>query len=163
MLTAAVIGREFDLDILVEVTDVGEDDAIDLLDQASAARLIEEASSLGRYSFVHTLTRETLHDSLGPTRRARLHHRVAEAIERLRANSRDDHLGALAYHYAMAGTDVVKAVEYAQRAGDQSLARGSPTKTAATQFERGLALLNVQDRARCDLLLGLAEARPSRW
>jgi hypothetical protein len=140
------------------VTGVGEDDAIDLLDDACAARLIEEAGHAGRYSFVHALTRETLHDSLGSTRRARLHHRVAEAIERQRSANLEDDLGVLAYHYATSGSDMAKAVEYATRAGEHSLARLAHEEAAA-QFERGLAVPGAPDRARCDLLLGLAEAR----
>jgi class 3 adenylate cyclase/tetratricopeptide (TPR) repeat protein len=158
LTAAAVIGRDFQLDLVVEVAGVTEDDAIDLLDEAAAARLVEETGVTGEYSFVHALTRETLHDALGPTRRARLHHRVAEAIEARRSSDLDDQLGALAYHYAMAGSNLAKAVEYAGRAGEQSLARLAHEEAAA-QFERGLAALNSQDSARCDLLLGLAEAR----
>jgi tetratricopeptide (TPR) repeat protein len=95
---------------------------------------------------------------LGDARRARLHRRVAEAIESRRASHIDDQLGALAYHYAEAGTELAKAVEYSRRAGDQALARLAHEEATA-QFERGLALLGSQDVARCDLLLGLAEAR----
>ncbi len=61
---AAVIGREFDLDVLVEITGDTEDTILDLLDDATEARVVEETSSAGRYSFLHTLTREALHDSL---------------------------------------------------------------------------------------------------
>jgi tetratricopeptide (TPR) repeat protein len=83
---------------------------------------------------------------------------VAEAIEARRGDELEDQLSALAYHYAEAGTELAKAVEYSRRAGDQALARLAHEE-AATQFERGLALLSAQDRGRCDLLLGLAEAR----
>ncbi len=132
---------------------------LDALERACTARLVEEvAGAIGRYSFVHALTREALYDSLGATRRARLHRRVAEAIESRYADDLEDHFGALAFHYAAAGTDVPKAVEYAGLAGDQALARLAH-EDAARQFERGLDLLAEQDRARCDLLLGLAEAR----
>ena len=132
---------------------------LDALERACTARLVEEvAGTIGRYSFVHALTREALYDSLGATRRARLHRRVAEAIESRYTDDLEDHFGALAFHYAAAGTDVPKAVEYAGLAGDQALARLAH-EDAARQFERGLDLLAEQDRARCDLLLGLAEAR----
>ncbi len=155
----ALMGREFDLDLLVDVAGDDEDTVLDALEQACTARLVEEvAGAIGRYSFVHALTREALYDSLGATRRARLHRRVAEAIESRYAEDLEDHFGALAFHYAAAGTDVPKAVEYAGLAGDQALARLAH-EDAARQFERGLDLLAEQDRARCDLLLGLAEAR----
>jgi predicted ATPase len=156
---AAVIGRGFDLDLLVDVAGDDEDDVLDALERACTARLVEEDSSaIGRYSFVHALTRDALYDSLGVARRARLHRRVAEAIESRYADDLEDHFGALAFHYSAAGTDLRKAVEYSGRAGEQAMVRLAH-EDAAKQFERGLALLAEQDRARCDLLLGLAEAR----
>jgi len=156
---AALIGREFELDLLVDVAGDDEDTVLDALERACAARLVEEVTgTIGRYSFVHALTREALYDSLGATRRARLHRRVAEAIEARYADDLEDHFAALSFHYAAAGTDVPKAVEYAGLAGRQALTRLAH-EDAAKQFERGLELLAEQDRARCDLLLGLAEAR----
>ena len=154
---AAVIGREFDLDLLIEITGDDEDDLLDLLDEAVAARVVEETSMQGRYSFLHALTREALHDALSATRRARLHLRVAHAIENLRAARIDDYLGVLAYHYAAAGSDNTKAVEYAERAGEQALGRLAHEE-AAQYFERGLALAAATGATRCDLLFGLAEA-----
>jgi tetratricopeptide (TPR) repeat protein len=159
LTTAAVIGREFDLDVLVAVAGVDEDDALDAIERACTARLLEEVTGeLGRYSFVHALTREALYDSLSATRRARVHRRVAETIEAQYADDLEDHYAALAFHYAEAGTQVPKAIEYAGRAGAQALVRLAHEEATA-QFERGLALLAEQDRSRCDLLLGLAEAR----
>ena len=154
---AAVIGREFDLDLLIEITGDDEDALLDLLDEAVAARVVEETSMPGRYSFLHALTREALHDALSATRRARLHLRVAHAIESLRAARIDDYLGVLAYHYAAAGSDTTKAVEYAERAGEQALRRLAHEE-AAQYFERGLALEAATGATRRDLLFGLAEA-----
>ena len=86
---AAVIGREFDLDLLIEITGDDEDDLLDLLDEAVAARVVEETSTQGLYSFVHALTREALHDSLSATRRARLHlpRRAGDRAPRARRDS----------------------------------------------------------------------------
>src|SRR5262245_56935247 len=156
---AALMGREFDLDLLVDVAGDDEDADLDALEGACTARLIDEVTgTMSRYSFVHALTREALYDSLGATRRARLHRRVAEAIESRHRDDLEDHYGALAFHYSAAGTDLPKAVEYAGLAGEQALT-SLAHEDAAKQFERGLGLLAEQDRARCDLLLGLAEAR----
>jgi class 3 adenylate cyclase/tetratricopeptide (TPR) repeat protein len=155
----SVIGREFDLDVLLRVSGDGEDVALDRIEDACAARLLEEvAGSIGRYSFVHALTKEALYDSLSATRRARLHHRVAEALESARAAEIDDHLGELAFHYAAAGAELPKAVMYARRAGELAL-RQLAHEEAAVHFDRGLAVLQAHDGDRCDLLLGLAEAR----
>jgi len=155
----SVIGREFDLDVLLDVAGDDEDTALDRIEDACAAQLVDEvAGSIGRYTFVHALTRDALYDSLSTTRRARLHRRVAEALERERAGELDDHLGELAYHYAAAGAQLPKAVEYARRAGDLAL-RQLAHEEAAIHFDRGLTLLQAHDGVRCDLLLGLAEAR----
>ncbi len=92
----ALIGREFELDLLVDVAGDDEDTVLDALERACTARLVEEvAGTIGRYSFVHALTREALYDSLGATRRARLHRRVAEAIESRYADDLEDHFAAL--------------------------------------------------------------------
>ena len=63
----------------------------------------------------------------------------------------------LAYHYGCAGGESTKAVEYAQRAGEQSL-RQLAHEEAAHYFESGLSLAAATGAARCDLLFGLAEA-----
>ncbi|MCA1690969.1 MAG: hypothetical protein LC733_01765, partial [Actinobacteria bacterium] len=79
---AAVIGMEFDLGLASAATGLTESDMLDVLDEAKAAALvIEVPGRLGRFSFAHALVRHSLYDALGPTRRAHLHRKVAEALE----------------------------------------------------------------------------------
>jgi predicted ATPase len=144
---AAVIGRGFDLDLLVDVAGDDEDDVL----TRSSGRARPGSSTRTRAPSVAIRsctpspgTRSTTR-SASP-RRARLHRRVAEAIESRYADDLKDHFGALAFHYSAAGTDLPKAVEYSGRAGEQALARLAH-EDAAKQFERGLALLAEQDRA----------------
>ena len=108
---ASVIGREFDLQLLAEVVDLSEDATLDLLEGALAADLIADVAP-GRFGFVHALVEHTLYSSLRPTRRARLHRRVAEVIEEHGVEGR---LAELAYHWGEATTaqDIGKAFEYA--------------------------------------------------
>ena len=81
---AAMIGREFDLDVLSAASESDEDDVLDLLDAALAAGLVVEVGeSPGRYRFAHALIGHTLDQDLGATRRARLHRKVAAALEDL--------------------------------------------------------------------------------
>ncbi len=76
---AAVIGRDFDLDLLLAVLELSEDRLLDLLDEAVAASLLQEsAERAGRFTFTHALVEHTLYEDLGRARRARLHKRVAE-------------------------------------------------------------------------------------
>ena len=80
---AAVIGREFDLDLTAAVAEVEEDTLIELLEQASAATLVREVPGApGRYTFSHALVQHTIYQDIGGTRRARLHRQVAEELER---------------------------------------------------------------------------------
>ena len=59
--TAAVIGREFDLDLLVEATGADDDDVIEILERAHRAALVSETPGVaGRYSFSHALIQHTL-------------------------------------------------------------------------------------------------------
>ena len=78
--TAAVIGRDFDLRLLAEVADVDEDTALDVLDAAVAAALVRDVGT-DRYSFAHALVEHTLYEEVTPSRRGRIHRRIAEGIE----------------------------------------------------------------------------------
>ena len=79
---AAVIGRDFDFDLLDAVTDLGQEELLDVLDGAAGAVLVREVPDVpGRYSFSHALTQHTLYQGLPRVRRTRAHRQVAEAIE----------------------------------------------------------------------------------
>ncbi len=53
---AAVIGRDFDLDVLSRATKTSEDDLLDILDAAAAVALVGELSDApGRFNFTHAL------------------------------------------------------------------------------------------------------------
>jgi DNA-binding SARP family transcriptional activator len=167
---AALIGRDFELDLLERVVDLDEDALLDLLDLAVGAGLLSEVPSTpGRYSFTHALLRTTLEDELTATRRARLHRRIGEAIEQKFRDRPEPHLSELARHFAAAGPEEVdRAVSYALRAADQAGAR--------LAFEEAVELLRgalaarerdqpVDDGERARLLLALTDAvwRAGRW
>ena len=79
---AAVVGREFDLELLSAVVEIDEARLLDDLEAAVAASVLAESSEqVGRFRFVHALINQTLYDGLGATRRARMHQRVAQALE----------------------------------------------------------------------------------
>ena len=53
---AAVIGQEFDIDILASAAEIGEDDVLDLLEASARTALVQEADhQAGRYRFAHAL------------------------------------------------------------------------------------------------------------
>jgi class 3 adenylate cyclase/tetratricopeptide (TPR) repeat protein len=119
----AVVGREFDLDVVAQVAELSADELLDILDHCVAVRIVVEAPGVpGRFSFSHALIRQTLYEELGSTRRVVFHERVGRAIETLRAGRLDDQLGALAHHFleAAAVAGVATAVEYTTLAAQQA-------------------------------------------
>jgi class 3 adenylate cyclase/tetratricopeptide (TPR) repeat protein/KaiC/GvpD/RAD55 family RecA-like ATPase len=162
---AAVIGRDFDLDLLAAATTSTEGALLDVLDAAAAAALVRELAEIsGRYCFAHALIQHTLYEDLGPTRRARAHRQVAEALEDLHG----DHLGTrveeLARHWCNATqpVDLTKAVSYSQQAGDAALAALAPAD-ALRHYAQALNLHSqMQDPAPSlgiDLAIGLGTAQ----
>ena len=126
---AAVIGRDFDLAVLARATGTSEDELLDILDAATAASLVRElADSPGRYNFAHALIQHTLYEELGPTRRARAHRQVAEALEELCGDRPGVRIGELARHWfsATQPIDLDKAIRYSREAGDAALAALAP-------------------------------------
>src|SRR6185295_5857398 len=100
-----------------------------------------------RNRFSHALVRATLYDNLTAARRRSLHRHTAEAIEVIQLHHLDDHLPALAHHWAQSGADPEKAVEYATRAGDRALAQLAFDE-AANFLADALALLDPDDQRR---------------
>jgi class 3 adenylate cyclase len=165
LMSAAVIGRDFDLDLLGCIVPEDDDTLIDLLGAAVDASLVHERSErAGSFSFEHNLINHTLYDSLGPTRRSRLHRRVAEALEALCGGDPGPRVAELARHWtaATAPVEAVKAVAYCERAGERALADLAPDE-AARWFGQALDLLETSpgpDPAeRCRLAIGLGEAQ----
>ena len=75
MLTiASVLGQDFRIDALKRASDLSEDRLIELLEEASSARVIKDVPGFfGHYTFNHALIHETLYEDLTTTRRVRLH------------------------------------------------------------------------------------------
>jgi len=161
---AAVIGREFDVDLLARVTERSEDELLDLLDAATAVALLREVpNSPGRYCFSHALIQHTLYQDLGATRRARAHRQVAEAIEAIVGDRPGPRVGELAYHWLSATQPVntVKAINYARLAGEAALAALAPDD-AVRYFTQALQLVELapgDPLLACDLRLRLGQAQ----
>jgi class 3 adenylate cyclase len=131
---AAVIGRDFDLALLSRASTLPEDALLDILDAATAAALVREVPQRpGHYTFAHALIQHTIYQDLGPTRRARLHRQVADALEDLCGAHPGRRVGELARHWANATQpiDLAKAVTYAHLAGDAALEALAPADAMA--------------------------------
>lgn len=121
LAAAAVVGQEFDLGLAATVAGLDEDEALDAADEALRAGLLRSVEA-DRLSFAHALVRQTMVDELTPSRRIRMHRRVAEAIEHAYAGGLDEWAPALAFHWAAAGdqTPGGPAFRYAMQAGDRA-------------------------------------------
>lgn len=161
--TASVIGRDFDLALLVAATGRTHDELLDVLDAATAAALVRERAA-GEYSFAHALVQHTLYQSLGATRRARSHRQVALALADLAAHRPGTRAAELARHWASSGDplDAPKAVACSCRAGHAALTALAPAE-ALRHFENareiGATLHGLDDVLVLDLAIGLGTAQ----
>jgi DNA-binding SARP family transcriptional activator/tetratricopeptide (TPR) repeat protein len=145
---AAVAGRESSVGVLVQAADSDEDGVLDALDAGVIAGLLDEPRP-GRVRFVHALVRDTLVADVTRVRAARMHARIAAALE----GTGD--VAALAHHYARAGSP--KAVGYCVRAADLAEARYAHDVAAALLTD---AVTNsTEPGERADLLGRLLRAQ----
>ncbi len=162
LTAAAVTGRTFDLELLTQLVEPEEPELLVHLEAAvTASLLVESTDRVGRFTFAHALINHTLYQALGPTRRARMHLRVAEALEERHGGDPDAQVAELALHWRLAtvSVDTTKAAGYTLRAGRQALDRLAPSE-AAKLFGDALELLGPDDTAeRCEALIGLGEAQ----
>jgi hypothetical protein len=153
---AAVIGRVFWTGPVYELVDPSQPD-LQMLESRDLVRRRGGSSLEGEveYVFKHALTREVAYNSLTKARRARLHARFAEWIERV-GGGREEHSSLLAHHYAEAvrpeDADIVwpgaeaelerlrsKALVWLERAAEGAMTRYE-LADAVTMLERALVL-----------------------
>lgn len=153
---ASVLGTETDVGVLAAVAGVEEDVLLDAIEAGLLTGLVTEPGP-GRIRFPHALIRDTFYDGLSRLRRSRLHARAAEAIERHSPGQ----VAALAYHFAEAGSDPVKAARYCRLAAGQAEQRFAYLE-AARLWEQAIACLDQSGdtpaRDRLELVLGLVGA-----
>jgi class 3 adenylate cyclase/tetratricopeptide (TPR) repeat protein len=148
---AAVLGREFDVDVLLSIAEWDEDRLLDALDEATRAQLIAETRAHGKdeYRFAHALLAQVVYDGINTRRRARFHQQAGEALERVHARRLDDHVEALAYHYSRAPSSAAdKAVTYGLRAAEKAAAVYAHDQAIRHYTEVLEALADLNDPAR---------------
>ena len=161
---ASVLGREFALPVAASVAGVSREQALDLLDEAARAGVLEAAPEApASYRFVHALFREAAYDGLAPGERARLHGRAAEHLERQHAGDADRAIAELAHHHhrALAVGDPALAFERALRAAELAQALFA-WEQAAVHYEQAAEALEhcapVDPARRLEVGLALGEA-----
>ena len=145
---AAVLGGEFDFDLLNAAWGRGEEATLEALDGLLRRRLIEERAAAGDsdFAFTHHKIQEVVYQSLPRPHRLRLHAQAGTAIETLHAAELKARAGELAYHFERAcPADLSlceKAVTYLLQAGQQAV-RQSANQEAIAYYRRGLDVLHT--------------------
>ncbi len=160
----AVLGREFEHELLAAVADLGEQQLAQALDQLVATELVFRRGVPPRvvYSFKHALVQDTAYQSLLRSRRQLFHARAAEV---LRTRFTERIVAApelLAHHLTEAGLGAA-AVQAWIDAGDLALRRCAYPE-AIGNLRRGLAVVAAlqpsleRDRAELRLHNALGQA-----
>ncbi len=147
---AAVIGRQFSRAMLVEVLrgqaepaggapheQASDADLALLASREFIVRLPRPAET--EFEFKHALVSDAIYRALLRRDRSELHGQVARALERLYAGHLDEHVDALARHFAWS-PHLDRALHYLTLAGEKA-ARGYGVEQARRHYEQALGLL----------------------
>ncbi len=132
----AVIGQQFDLNLVLAMSDYSESEVIKALETLLARQVIAEYGN--KYRFKHGLVRTAVYRDLSYGRRRLLHRRAGEALE----NLRPDETTALVQHFERA-EQPGKAARYALQAGLAAKTALAHTEARA-HFDHALTLLEQQ-------------------
>jgi DNA-binding CsgD family transcriptional regulator len=160
---AAAFSRPFAFDVLQSLVDLDEDSLLDALDEALRSRVVVPArDTVDAYEFVHALVRQTLYEEMSPSRQARLHRRIAQAIEVVARGDEERHAAELAmqYHRSRSLPGAERGIRSALTAADQAQRAYAREETVRfLRIARELAMA-TEDRVQAPILqrLALAEA-----
>jgi predicted ATPase len=115
---AAVIGREFRIDTLVENSEISENEIASALDELLERRLVREQLG-GSFDFSHDNIRQVAYSGLGSARRRLLHQRIARA-QIVSATGSTPPAAAIAKHLELGGL-IDEAIRYYGLAAEQAL------------------------------------------
>ena len=157
---AAVAGPDFTLKLLERASEAGSARLLDGLEAADAARLIHPLSRPGQWTFTHALVRAALYEQLPDLRCARLHSRIADALD---AGGGAEPAELARHAFAARGIDgSQRAVRTSRAAAEETLA-ALAYEDAAAHYQRAIqALEETQthpDSDHCELLLALGSAQ----
>ncbi len=144
LAAGSAVGMEFPYEVLRRLEDRKEEELISLLEAAVAASLLKEKRTASDISYVFTdeQIREFLYDELSLIRKRKIHGRIAQVMEQLHRNNKDQRPEELAYHYVRSG-DLAKAAEFSLKAGDRA-ARLYAHAEAKAHYGNVLDLLEVE-------------------
>jgi DNA-binding CsgD family transcriptional regulator len=150
----------FTFQLLQALTGLPEETLLNSLDEALQGGLIRTTGEAATYDFAHAIVRHTLYNELNPDRRARLHRRIALALEGIYAGCEMDYAAefAVQYHASSILPGAERGIPYCLAAAEQ--ARAGYAHDRAVVFLRMARdlLPGGPSEASADLLCQLAIA-----
>ena len=139
---ASVLGQEFSLGALVNVSDLG-DQVAGAISALSASGLVVEVDGRREpvYRFRHSLIQDAIYKGLLRHQRRGLHARAAWGLEASSAGRLEETAALLGHHFAMAG-EVERAYHYFELAGDHA-ASVFANDEAVASYVRALEVLGT--------------------
>lgn len=161
---AAVLGREVERELLLDVAGLSDEEAWQPTRELVARQILEEATAFGlsgaeepgraRLRFLHDKLREIAEREMDAELRRDLHRKAAEAIERRFRSSPELHLmhATLAHHHRQ-GEQIALAIEHLELAGEHALAT----------YLNGEALAHFRDATALEARLASAPRPRPSW
>lgn len=157
---ASVFTAGFVFGELQLLTGLDEERLLDSLDEALSAELIVPTGG-DRYDFTHSLVRDVLYDQFAPSRKTRLHRRLAGVLERLVGDAPERRAELVRqYHASAALPGAERAVPHALEAARRARATHAPGE-AVTLLRLARDLVPGQDlavQAQVESELAISEA-----
>jgi DNA-binding CsgD family transcriptional regulator len=162
-IASATVGG-IDLTLLDALSEVDGQDLAACIGEAEAAGMIHEGPG-ARHELTHAIVRRTIYDGLNPDRRARLHRRIAEALESLAERG----VGPRRSPSEIAAQYHASAVLHGREAGIPHAIAAAHEAREASAYDRAVTFLRLArdladqasplDRAEVLRQLALAEAQ----
>jgi tetratricopeptide (TPR) repeat protein len=152
---AAVVGREFDFELVRRAAALTETGALHALEELHAAGLIQPREG-EQFAFDHSLTMQVAIQDMGEMGRRVWHRRVAETLEEIHQARLDPVAGLIARHLAH-GHAPARAAGYALRSG--RFAAGLAAWTEAIAFYEQALTLESDEAQQAAIFLAMGAAR----
>jgi class 3 adenylate cyclase/tetratricopeptide (TPR) repeat protein len=119
--TGAVVGREFNQDLIQAVTGLSERELLSHLSVLKGSELLYERGIYPQssYIFKHALTQEIVYNALLLKKRKEVHETIGKAIESIYSQRLDELYEILAYHYSKSD-NFEKAYQYLKLSGNKT-------------------------------------------
>ncbi len=119
---AAVIGNEFDLELLENITEIPETKLIKILSKLTESKFIidiQGSKTLG-WKFTHNKTHEVIYNQINENKKKLIHLKIAKFIEDSQIDNIDDVVYDLAHHFYN-GYDFDRALLYSIEGGEKAI------------------------------------------